>query len=275
MKRACVIGWPIKHSRSPIIHNYWLKRHGISGRYEKCEVAPDQLQAFIKGIGTDFIGCNITVPHKGAALGMLDDIDETARAVGAVNTVWAESGKVRGMNTDVAGFLSSLDQEAPGWDKTLNAVVIGAGGAARAVVYGLKSRGAKSITIVNRSTAHAENLAKDLGAGTVAGFDDLPEKLGVATLLVNATTIGMEGGPRLTISLEGLPKSAVVADLVYTPLRTSLLKQAATRGNRTVAGLGMLLHQAVFGFEKWFGVRPEVTPDLRKLVEADISGAAQ
>jgi shikimate dehydrogenase len=280
MISAYVIGWPIRHSRSPIIHGYWLKQHNISGSYEKMEVAPENLAAFISGLGRDFAGCNVTVPHKEKVLALVDDIAETARAVGAVNTIWFEDGKRRGMNTDVAGFLDNLDQETPGWDRApLNAVVLGAGGAARAVVYGLLQRGASGITIVNRSPDRAEELARDLAPdlGVVpkaAGFGDLPTLLPTATLLVNATSLGMDGKPGLDISIQGLNPEAVVTDLVYVPLRTKLLEDAAASGNRTADGLGMLLHQAVPGFEKWFGVRPKVTPELRRLVEADLVGRA-
>lgn len=273
MKRACVIGWPIKHSRSPIIHNFWLRRHGIDGSYEKVEVAPEALGEFILGIGRDFAGCNVTVPHKEQAAALLGEVDATARAVGAVNTIWAEAGIVRGMNTDVAGFLANLDQAAPGWDAApLRAVVLGAGGAARAVVYGLAARGASDIAIVNRSSRRAEELAAELG-GRAAAPEELPQLLAEATLLVNATSLGMQGSAELDIDLAQLNPAAVVNDLVYVPLRTKLIEAAAARGNRTVDGLGMLLHQAVPGFEKWFGVRPEVTPELRALVEADLTGA--
>lgn len=274
MIRACVIGWPIKHSRSPIIHNYWLHRHGIDGVYDKEAVVPDDLPQFLARIGRDIAGCNVTVPHKEAVMGMLGgNIDATARAVGAVNTVWFENGALHGANTDVEGFLSNLDQGAPGWDKApLKAVVLGAGGAARAVVYGLVQRGAEDIAIFNRNRDRANELARALG-GRAVGDDDLDAALRAATLLVNATSLGMTGQPALEIALEALNPRAVVTDIVYVPLRTSLLEDAAARGNRTVDGLGMLLHQAVPGFEKWFGVRPDVTPELRRLVERDIGGA--
>ncbi len=274
MIRACVIGWPIKHSRSPIIHNYWLHRHGIDGVYDKEAVVPDDLPQFLARIGRDIAGCNVTVPHKEAVMGMLgDNIDATARAVGAVNTVWFENGALHGANTDVEGFLSNLDQGAPGWDKApLKAVVLGAGGAARAVVYGLVQRGAEDIAIFNRNRDRANELERALG-GRAVGDDDLDAALRAATLLVNATSLGMTGQPALEIALEALNPRAVVTDIVYVPLRTSLLEDAAARGNRTVDGLGMLLHQAVPGFEKWFGVRPDVTPELRRLVERDIGGA--
>jgi shikimate dehydrogenase len=276
MKRACVIGWPIKHSRSPIIHNYWLKQHGLEGSYDKREVEPQTLPAFIAGLGGDFAGCNVTVPHKETALQLLNHIDATAHAVGAVNTIWADGKTIRGTNTDVEGFLSNLDYAAPGWDRLpLKAVVLGAGGAARAVVYGLIARGAADIAIVNRSVDRAEDLARDLGGNSRAVKpSDLPALLSAATLLVNATSLGMQGKPALEISLDGLNPSALVTDLVYVPLRTALLDDAAARGHQTVDGLGMLLHQAVPGFEKWFGVRPEVTPELRRLVEDDIARTA-
>jgi shikimate dehydrogenase len=273
MKRACVIGWPIKHSRSPIIHNYWLKQHGLDGVYDKLEIEPQNLPDFIASIGGDFAGCNVTVPHKEAALQLVSDIDATARAVGAVNTLWSDGTHVRGSNTDVEGFLSNLDQSAPGWDRApLKAIVLGAGGAARAVVYGLISRGATDIAIVNRSLERAEELAKDLGGHSRAVKQaDLATLLPAASLLVNATSLGMQGKPALDISIDGLNPNAVVTDLVYVPLRTALLDAASARGHQTVDGLGMLLHQAVPGFEKWFGVRPDVTPELRKLVEDDIA----
>ncbi len=273
MKRACVIGWPIKHSRSPIIHSHWLKQHAIDGAYDKLEVAPETLPGFLARIGGELAGCNVTVPHKEAALALVDDLEETARAVGAVNTIWADGEGIHGANTDVEGFLANLDQNVPGWDLApLKAVVLGAGGAARAVVFGLIARGAAEIAIVNRSFERAEELVRDFGEKSrAAPFGELPALLPPATLLVNATSLGMQGKPPLEISLEGLNPAAIVTDLVYVPLRTPLLEAAAARGHRTVDGLGMLLHQAVPGFEKWFGVRPEVTLELRRLVEDDIA----
>ncbi len=276
MIRACVIGWPIRQSRSPLIHGYWIKRHGLSGSYDKLEVAPDGLQAFVSRIGPDFAGCNVTVPHKEEVMEWLDGVDDTARAIGAVNTIWHEDGRRFGTNTDITGFLANLDQLAPGWDAApLNAIVLGAGGAARAVVYGLTQRRAAKIAIVNRSLDRAEELARTFGANASAHtYAELPELFGDATLVVNATSLGMIGKPGLDITLDGLNPAAVVNDLVYVPLKTKLLEDAERRGNRTVDGLGMLLHQAVPAFARWFGVTPEVTPELRALIEADIKSGA-
>lgn len=276
MIRACVIGWPIRQSRSPLIHGFWIRKYGLSGSYEKRDVAPEELGAFVQRIGTDFAGCNVTVPHKEEVMKWLDGVDDTARAIGAVNTIWSEGGKRFGTNTDMAGFLVNLDQQAPGWDRApLSAVVLGAGGAARAVVCGLVRRKAAKIVLVNRSRKRAEELAREFGPNSAAcEYHDLPGLLEDASLLVNATSLGMVGKADLDVSLEGLSPSAVVTDLVYAPLKTGLLEKASRRGNRTVDGLGMLLHQAVPAFEKWFGVKPEVTPELRALIEADIRSAA-
>lgn len=277
MIRACVIGWPIGHSRSPLIHGYWLQQLGIAGSYDKVEVAPAQLAEFVAGLGADLAGCNVTVPHKEAALALVDEADATARAVGAVNTMWIRDEKKIGSNSDVEGFLENLEDQVPGWDAApLHAVVLGAGGAARAVVYGLAQRGAKRISVVNRSEDRAVELAAAIGgAAHAAKPADFPRLLVEATLVVNASSLGMTGKPPLDLSLHGLSTSAVVADLVYAPLATPLLKAARERGNRTADGLGMLLHQAVFGFEKWFGARPKVTPNLRRLVEADLAASAR
>jgi shikimate dehydrogenase len=275
--KVCVIGWPIAQSRSPMIHGFWLKQHGIAGSYEKRAVPPQDLTAFVAELRTGaFAGCNVTVPHKEAIMPLLDDITPTARAIGAVNTVWREDGRLIGGNTDAEGFLANLDELAPGWDAApLRAVILGAGGASRALAHGLVSRGAEAIVVVNRSRARAEALAAELGAPlTAAGLDDLSRHLGTATLLVNATSLGMTGKEPLEVDLAALNPAALVSDIVYVPLRTGLLEQAERSGFRTAEGLGMLLHQAVPGFEKWFGVRPTVTPDLRALVEADITGSA-
>lgn len=277
MKKACVIGWPIRHSRSPLIHRFWLQQYGIEGDYDKQEVSPESLPEFITRVGVEFAGCNVTVPHKEKIVDHLDVIDETAKAVGAVNTVWVENGKRYGMNTDVFGFLTNLDQQAPDWDgKPFNAVVLGAGGAARAIIFGLVQRGARSVCIINRSRDRAQELAEEFGAVcSAAGFEHLPSLLGQTHLLVNATSLGMDGKPKLPVSLDGLNPEAVVADIVYSPLITDLLHEARARGNRTADGLGMLIHQARFGFEKWFGVLPDAVPELRLLLEEDLKAEAR
>ncbi len=272
--RAFIIGHPVGHSRSPLIHGHWLRESGLDGSYEKFAVAPAGLTAFVQGMrDAGFAGGNATVPHKAGVLALADHADAAARIVGAANTLWFEGDRLMASNTDVPGFLQSLDQEAPGWDRSPGmALVIGAGGAARAIVYGLKSRGF-AVEIVNRSNEAAEELVRDLGPGiAVIGFADLPARMKEATLLVNTTSLGMEGQPPLDLDLATLHPDALVADIVYVPLLTPLLRSAAARGNRTVGGLGMLLHQAIPGFERWFGVRPRVTPALRALVEADVRG---
>lgn len=270
--RAFVIGHPIAHSRSPMLHGYWLKRYGIAGSYEAVDVAPEALGAFFAGFDdTGWTGGNVTVPHKTAVIPFLRHIDEAARAIGAVNTIWREGGDLVGGNTDAAGFLGNLDELAPGWDAgTKRAVVLGAGGAARAVVHGLRSRGL-DIAVCNRTAASAHALAVHLGQGVTGhGMEALPALLQEAGLLVNTTSLGMTGQPRLEVDLSPLSPNAIVCDIVYVPMETELLRSARERGNRTVDGLGMLLHQAVEGFEHWFGLRPEVTPELRALIAQDI-----
>jgi shikimate dehydrogenase len=273
---ACVIGWPVDHSRSPLIHNYWLKTYGIAGEYRREAVPPDQFSAFIKSLSErGYAGANVTVPHKESALA-LSQPDDRARAVGAANTLWFDGG-LRSTNTDVEGFLSNLDSAAPGWDRGLNkAVVLGAGGAARAVIHGLQTRGVPGIVIINRTPSRAEALRERFGERLrLARWDELNGQLGDTALLVNTTTLGMRGQPELAADLSRLPGHAIVADLVYVPLLTSLLKTAKARGLRTADGLGMLLHQAVGGFTLWFGKKPAVTPQLRALLEADLSPSAR
>ena len=273
---ACVIGWPVDHSRSPLIHNYWLKTYGITGEYRREAVPPDQFSAFIKSLSErGYAGANVTVPHKEAALA-LSQPDDRARAVGAANTLWFDGG-LRSTNTDVEGFLSNLDSAAPGWDRGLNkAVVLGAGGAARAVIYGLQTRGVPGIVIINRTPSRAEALRERFGERIrLARWDELNGELGDTALLVNTTTLGMHGQPEPVADLSRLPGHAIVADLVYVPLLTPLLKTAKARGLRTADGLGMLLHQAVGGFTLWFGKKPAVTPQLRALLEADLSPSAR
>jgi shikimate dehydrogenase len=271
-----VIGWPVKHSRSPLIHQHWLSELGIAGSYERFAVPPGALAQFVAGIGGDgLVGANVTAPHKEAAFAACDRLTSTAEALGAVNTLWREGTALCGDNTDVEGFLVNMDEDAPGWDKELrHAVVVGAGGAARSVVYALASRGLKRIAVVNRTQARAEEVAERFGA-VAAPFSALEAELAQADLLVNTTTLGMRGNPRLEIDLGALPDHAVVADIVYVPLRTPLVEAARARGLTAVEGLGMLLHQAAPAFERWFRRRPRVTQALRRLVEADVLVASE
>lgn len=270
---ACVIGWPVEHSRSPLIHGFWLERYGIDGGYTKAAVAPGELAEFLTGLeARGFAGANVTVPHKEAALGLADESEAAARVIGAANTLWIDNGRLHAANTDAYGFLANLDEAAPGWDDDKPvALVLGAGGAARAVLYGLIGRGLREIRLVNRTRARAAALQAHF-AGPVGVFDwqERDAQLRHCGLLVNATTLGMTGQAPLEIDLAGAAEDCVVTDLVYSPLNTGLLSSAAARGLRTVDGLGMLLHQAVPGFEKWFGVRPGVTSELRARVSADL-----
>jgi|SRR5690242_9417602 len=270
-KAVCVIAWPAGHSRSPLIHNYWIKQHGLDAEYRREAVPPEKFPDFIKNLrGNGYIGANVTVPHKEVAL-KLTEPDERARAVGAANALWYDDAKLRSTNTDVEGFLANLDATTPGWDRGLStAVVLGAGGGARAVIFALLAREVSRVYVINRTVERAKALRKKFGARVqVANWEETTGLLGGAGLLVNTTTLGMDGQPRLEINLR-CPPSMVVADLVYAPLVTGLLASARARGLRTADGLGMLLHQAVRGFQLWFGIRPEVTPELRALIEADL-----
>jgi len=264
--KACVIGWPVAHSRSPAIHRFWLKELGLAGDYVPVAVAPDEITAFLQDFpNSGFCGGNVTVPHKEAAYEAVDEMQPAARAIGAVNTLWIEKGKLYGDNTDTMGFLANLDMAVEGWDKNPGAaVVLGAGGAARAVIHGLIHRGFASVQLVNRTLARAEALAERFGAAVrPAPWEAAERLLHGASLLVNTTTLGMKGSPWPGLDLARLPEDAVVTDLVYVPLETPLLAAARARGLRAVDGLGMLLHQAVPGFERWFGRRPVVSPALR------------
>ncbi len=273
MKRAFVIGHPIAHSRSPLIHGYWLKAYGIEGSYEAIDVTPDDLPGFFDRLrGGEFAGGNVTLPHKEMAFALADELDPQAEIIGAVNTLVARPGGVYGFNTDYMGFLGNLDQNAPGWDFGIEeAIVLGAGGACRAVLVALKSRGIPQIRLLNRTVQKAEDLAIDIEGPILAGsLGDFGKHAGRAGLVVNTSTVGMKGTRFDNLDLTLLPRNALVTDLVYAPLITPLLADAAALGLRTVDGLGMLLHQAVPGFEAWFGKRPEVTPELRALVEATL-----
>ncbi|MGB8155217.1 MAG: shikimate dehydrogenase [Pseudolabrys sp.] len=270
-KAVCVIAWPAGHSRSPLIHNYWIKQHKLDAEYRREAVPPDKFAEFVTHLHEHgYIGANITVPHKEPAL-KLSEPDERARAVGAANALWYKDGRLRSTNTDVEGFLANLDAVTPGWDRGLStAVVLGAGGGARAVVYALVTREVGRIYVINRTKEKAQALRNKFGSAVqVAGWDETTGLLGDAGLLVNTTTLGMVGQPPLDFNLR-CPASMVIADIVYAPLVTGLLASARARGLRSADGLGMLLHQAVRGFELWFGIRPEVTPELRALVEADL-----
>jgi len=268
---ACLIGWPAAHSRSPLIHHYWLRSLGIAGGYVIEAVPPDEFQDFVFRLSLrGFAGANVTIPHKERALA-LSKPDDRARAVGAANTLWYEEGELRSTNTDVEGFTNNLDACAPGWDKATDALVLGAGGSSRAVLFGLIERGIRRVHLVNRTIARAHALADQFGASVLpVGWDAVSELLPRAQLLVNTTSLGMHGQPPLELDVGRLPQDAVVADLVYVPLETPLLAAARARELKTADGLGMLLYQAVRGFELWFGRRPEVTPELRALIESDL-----
>jgi shikimate dehydrogenase len=273
-RAACLIGWPAAHSRSPLIHHYWLRTLGIEGGYVIEAVPPDDLRDFVLRLSLrGFVGANVTIPHKENVL-ELSTPDERARAIGAANTLWFADGELRSTNTDVEGFINNLDACAVGWDKADEALVLGAGGSARAVVFGLIERGIKRVHLVNRTLARAQTLAEKFGAAVQpAEWDRIGELLPRAKLLVNTTSLGMYGQGALEVDVGKLPSEAVVTDLVYVPLETDLLKAAKARALRTADGLGMLLHQAVRGFELWFGQRPQVTSELRAIVEADLTSA--
>ena len=274
MIKAFVAGHPIAHSRSPLIHGHWLAAHGIDGSYERRDVPPADFPAFLRGLpGSGFAGGNVTIPHKEAAFALADTLTERAARIGAVNTlVVGPDGRVHGDNTDAPGFCAHLDQSlGAAWPDRGEAVILGAGGAARAIVVGLAERGVSRLRVANRTPARAEAVAALApGIAEPLAWDDLPDALAGAGLLVNTTSLGMKGQPPLEIDLAPLSSGAAVADIVYAPLETDLLAAARRRGLAAVDGLGMLLHQAVPGFAAWFGTRPQVTDALRALVVADL-----
>jgi shikimate dehydrogenase len=277
--RAGVIGWPIGHSRSPLIHSHWLHQYGISGSYEKIVARPEDFSETLSDLaGNGFAGVNVTLPHKRAALALADICDEAAKRIGAANTlVFSQDGSIHASNTDAFGFIQNLKTYREDWVGT-QALVLGAGGASRAVLYGLAQEGAASITVSNRTFSKAKDLCTEFLSKTCAmnpvEWQELDTAIEGVDLLINATSLGMQGEPPLNISLESLPTTALVTDLVYAPLQTALLKEAARRGNPTLDGLGMLLHQARPGFESWFGTAPEVTPELRSIVVQDLQRSA-
>lgn len=273
MIRACVIGWPISHSRSPLIHGYWLNQFGIDGSYTRQPVEPEALATFIAGLGdAGYAGCNVTIPHKEMVFQLVAPADETTERLGAVNTVFRRDGKTFGTNTDGEGFISSLRNSAPGLSLAgQRAVVLGAGGASLAVVNAILEQGASEVAVANRTLEKAEMLRRRFGKRVLPlAWSEAADHIGECRLLVNTTSLGMKGQPSLDIDLARLPGNAVVTDIVYTPLRTPLLETAAARGNAVVEGLGMLLHQAVRGFTLWFGVTPQVTRELHDIVARDI-----
>jgi shikimate dehydrogenase len=270
--RACVIGWPIAHSRSPLIHNYWLKKHGIDGVYSKEAVPPEELSRFIAALGDPFIGCNVTIPHKEEAFRLVPAADEATRRLGSLNTLFRRDSRTLGTSTDGEGFLAHLAQSLPRFTAAgARIVMLGAGGAAAAIAGALADAGAAEIRIANRTRARAVELAQRIGPRLRAvDWEEAEAAMMDADLLINTTALGMTGKDPLIISPDHLPQRAAVADIVYVPLETPLLAAARARGLKTVDGLGMLLHQAVRGFELWFGVRPHVTAELRALIEADL-----
>jgi shikimate dehydrogenase len=269
---AGVMGWPISHSRSPIIHNHWIAQYGLKGSYVPLPVSPESLPDAVRGLrALGFAGCNLTIPHKVAAMSLVDHVDVTARRMGALNTIVVQpDGSLHGFNNDGTGFIQSLLDEQPDWRAdTGPAVVLGAGGAARAVVVSLAERGAKEIRVLNRTASKAQALADEFGVPvTAVPWEQRNAALAGAALLVNTTNQGMVGQPALDLSLAELPRHALVCDVIYTPLETPLLQAAKARGHVAVNGLGMLLNQARPAFNAWFGVMPEITPALRSAIIA-------
>ncbi len=274
--RAFITGWPVDHSRSPLVHGFWLEKHDLSGEYVKHPCSPSDFEFFLNNLTAEgFVGGNVTIPHKEAAFQFVDVLHPSAKALGAVNTIWLENSKLHGDNSDGYGFLANLDEQAPGWDgegkQNRGALVLGAGGAARAIIYSLQQRGFDPIFIANRTEERAEFLAKKFGSPChAANIKELPEQALSVSLIVNTTSFGMGDNKNAAVDLSSFAKDAIVNDIVYTPLITPLLQQAQQLEMHPVDGLGMLLHQAVPGFERWFGVRPDVGPELREVLLKDL-----
>lgn len=270
-RAACVVGDPVEHSLSPVIHGYWLATHGIAGRYDRRHVPPERFPDFFRTLRDEgYVGANVTVPHKEMAARLVDRLDRSAEGIGAVNTVWFEDNLLVGANSDAYGFVAHLDQAVPNWrDSVRTILIVGAGGAARAVLHGLSLVPDTVISIANRTRERADRLASE-SKGTAKGFalSDIEALIAEADLIVNTTTVGMTGGATVEWPVARAPETAIVYDIVYAPNVTPLLRTANARGLRTVGGLGMLLHQAVLGFEKWFGVTPKVDEGLRRNVMA-------
>lgn len=280
VKHAFVTGYPIKHSRSPLIHNYWLRRYGLNGSYKAIENSPEDFPQFLKTLsGQGLRGGNVTIPHKETAFALCSQHDGAAEAIGAVNTLWIDENNIlNGGNTDAYGFAANLDAQMPDWDLVPSgekrALVLGAGGASRAVIYALLQRGFKKIILINRTVERAQTLADHFGQGVEAyGWDKAQGFVGCSDVIINTTSLGMSGhgeAQDFPLDLTAAKVGTLATDIVYIPLETAFLTQARHAGLRCVDGLGMLLHQAVPGFEHWFGVRPEVTDELRQIILDDI-----
>jgi shikimate dehydrogenase len=271
---AGVMGWPVMHSRSPVLHNYWFKRHELAGTYVPLAIRPEGLAAALRALHPlGFAGCNLTIPHKQQAMKIVDEVDTLARSIGAISCVVVGSdGSLAGTNNDCYGFIHNIRQEQPGWRADSGPiVVIGAGGGSRAVCYGLAQEGAREIRLVNRTLARSKGVAGEFGGPIKAlPWEQRHDALGGAAMVVNTTSLGMVGQPALDIKLDKLPRSALAADIIYIPLETPFLAAARQRGNPTVNGLGMLLHQGRPAWKAWFGIEPEVTAELRAMVERTI-----
>jgi shikimate dehydrogenase len=271
---AGVMGWPVMHSRSPMLHNYWFKRHGLAGTYVPLAIRPENLEAALRGLHPlGFAGVNVTIPHKQEAMRIVHEVDALAKSIGAVSCVTVRpDGSLAGTNNDCYGFIEAIRQEHPGWRADAGpVVVIGAGGGSRAVCYGLAQEGAREIRLVNRTGERAKEIAREFGGPIRAlPWTDRHDALEGAAMVVNTTSQGMVGNGALDLKLDKLPKSALAADIVYIPLETPFLAEARQRGNRTINGLGMLLNQGRPAWQAWFGIEPEVTAELRAMVEKTI-----
>ncbi|TQS70444.1 shikimate dehydrogenase [Rhodobacteraceae bacterium] len=267
---AGVIGHPIAHSKSPVLHQYWLKKHGINGHYIPMDVAPENLETILRSLPkAGFLGCNITIPHKESALKIADVISDRAALIGSANTlIFSENGKIHADNTDGYGFISNIRDSIPNWSAQAGpAAVLGAGGASRAIIAALIESGAPEIRIANRTRARADSLRAQFGARVVVyDWAQAPNMFEGAKTAINTTSLGMQGQPDFRVSLDALSDTAVATDIVYSPLKTRFLEAAEARGCKIIDGLGMLLHQAAPGFERWFGQRPEITAELREAV---------
>lgn len=272
-KRAFICGYPIAHSRSPSIHGYWIEQYGLNASYERIQVEPDQLKTFLSSLKNGkFVGGNATIPHKEGVFAHISKKDEAATAIGAANTIWFENNDLVAGNTDAYGFTANLDDQIPNWRNAKRAMIFGAGGASRAIIYALIVAGYERIYLVNRTLERAQKLAKSFGSMVhPMTWDEAESTVDKAELIINSTSLGMEGQPSFPPILEHAHRDALVSDIVYVPLETPFLKLAKQQGLKTSDGLGMLLHQAVPGFEKWFGVKPVVDKGLRERILAEVS----